>query len=278
MELSREESGVLEKEKRAGEEAYAQTMEALRQAETAVPDYAGSYDGEIARLFDRIVNRPDFRYEPASDPLALNARDRMIGEGRLAMRDTMGRAAALTGGYDSSYAQSVGQQQYGLYLQKLGEQMPELYAAAYERYRAQGEDLQRKLDSASQLAQAEYGREKDRRKADAELEQQRYERRRASYQNLTGLISGSGYVPEDAELAESGMKRAQAEALRKEYLRKNHLPDGTAAAAPARAVPYVGGSRKDTGDEEKNTANSKEQKLLAANARGTGSGGKRRRN
>ena len=32
--------------------------------------------------------------------------------GRLAMMDSMGRAAALTGGYGSSYAQSAGQQAY----------------------------------------------------------------------------------------------------------------------------------------------------------------------
>ena len=63
----------------------------------------------------------------------------MVSEGSRAMRDTMGQAAALTGGYGSSYAQSAGQQQYALYLQKLGEAMPELYQAAYERYSAEGD-------------------------------------------------------------------------------------------------------------------------------------------
>ena len=119
---------------------YSDTMEALRQAESAVPDFSTSYDGEIARLYEQIVNRPAFRYDPVSDPLYQSYRSEMVSEGSRAMRDTMGRATALTGGYGSSYAERVGQQQYGLYLQKLGQMMPELYEAAYARYRDQGAD------------------------------------------------------------------------------------------------------------------------------------------
>ena len=48
---------------------YADTMEALRRAESALPDYSTSYDGEIQRLYEQIVSRPAFRYDPGSDPL-----------------------------------------------------------------------------------------------------------------------------------------------------------------------------------------------------------------
>ena len=48
---------------------YADTMEALRRAESALPDFTSSYDGEISRLYEQIVNRPAFRYDPGSDPL-----------------------------------------------------------------------------------------------------------------------------------------------------------------------------------------------------------------
>ena len=74
---------------------YADTMEALRRAESALPDFTSSYDGEISRLYEQIVNRPAFRYDPGSDPLYQSYREQMVTEGSRAMRDTMGQAAAL---------------------------------------------------------------------------------------------------------------------------------------------------------------------------------------
>lgn len=203
-------------ERRAAD--YADTMEALRQAESILPDFTSSYDGEISRLYEQIVNRPAFQYDPSGDPLYRSYRAQMLGEGSRAMRDTQGQAAALTGGYGSSYAQSVGQQQYGLYLQKLGQAMPEMYQAAYERWQAQGEALNKQLGTASALAQNEYGRKKDRFAQATAIEQQQYERSEKSYQNLVSLITQSGYVPSDEELKKVGMDRAQAESLRAGYL------------------------------------------------------------
>ena len=219
------------------ETEYDDTMEALRQAERALPDFTSSYDGEISRLYEQIVNRPAFRYDPGSDPLYQSYRTQMLSEGSRAMRDTMGQAAALTGGYGSSYAQSAGQQQYGLYLQKLGQAMPEMYQAAYERYQAQGEALQKQLDTASELAQSEYGRKKERFAQAAALEQQQYERGEKSFQNLVNLIGQSGYMPSDEELKKAGMNRAQADALRMNYLQKNPL-----ALMLSGYWPYFGGS------------------------------------
>ena len=261
--MSQEWNSIETEEKRAQtENRYAGTMEALRQAESALPDFTTSYDGEITRLYEQIVNRPGFHYDIGADPLYRSYRDEAVRGGRLAMRDTMGQAAALTGGYGSSYAQAVGQQQYAAYLQKLGERMPELYAAAYERYQEEGDRLRQQLNAASGLAQAEYGREMDRRNQAAQMEQQSYERRWKSYQNLISLISKSGYEPEDAELAEVGMNRAQAEALRKEYLRANNLPDGSAptGGAPSYSADPVPVAKS----EEKSETGSKEQVKLAS--------------
>lgn len=246
--------------------AYADTMEALRQAESALPDFTTDYNGQIASLYERIVNRPAFRYDPGTDPLYQSYRTRMVTEGSRAMRDTMGQAAALTGGYGSSYAESVGQQQYGLYLEKLGQAMPELYKAAYERYRNDGDALYQQLDAARGLADARYGREADRFGLAAQLEQQQYERGENSYRKLVELISQTGYEPEQEELIRTGLTRAQAEALRDEYLRKN--PRGG------------GGGGSSGGFTSKTTASkpgAKESVKLAANQPGSGNSGKTRR-
>ena len=66
-------------------------------------------DAELERLYAAITGRPAFSYDPASDPVYNSYAQSYQRRGRLAMRNTMGQAAALTGGYGSSYAQSVGQ-------------------------------------------------------------------------------------------------------------------------------------------------------------------------
>ena len=126
--------------------AYGSVMEALQRAEQSLPDLSTSYDSEIRSLYEKIVNRPAFSYDASTDPLYGMYRDSYVREGSLAMRDTIGRSAALTGGYGSSYAQSVGQQQYGEYLRKLGDVMPELYGAAYKRWQAEGDALNSQLE------------------------------------------------------------------------------------------------------------------------------------
>ena len=191
------------------------------------------------------------------------------------MRDTMGQAAHLTGGYGSSYGQAVGQQQYGAYLQKLGDAMPELYGAALKRWQAEGEQLSGQLAAAQSMAQTEYGRARDKAQRAAAIEQKGYDRRQTAYKNLVEIISKSGYAPNAGELAEAGMSKEQADALRQEYLRANNLLPGGGGGGYGGINYYGGGS----GSKDKGAAGeSVEQTKLAANAKGSGSGsGKSRR-
>ena len=214
--------------KTGSEGAYGSTMEALRRAEASLPDLTTSYDGEIRSLYEKIVNRPAFRYEAESDPLYGMYRDRYVREGSLAMRDTIGRSAALTGGYSSSYAQSVGQQQYDAYLQKLNDVMPELYGAAFKRWQAEGEAMSDRLGHATALAQDEYGRKRDKRSMAADIEKKDYDRRWAAYQSLISVIAQSGYQPSDKELTETGISRELADALQKEFQRTRSSGGGVA--------------------------------------------------
>lgn len=222
---------------------YGSTMEALRRAEKGLPDLSTSYDGEIRSLYEKIVNRPAFRYDAGSDPLYGMYRDSYVREGRMAMRDTIGQTAHLTGGYGSSYAQRVGQQQYGAYLQKLGDAMPELYGAALKRWQAEGDALSDQLGKASALAGAEYGRRKDALSMASELEKKDYDRRWSAYQSLISVITQSGYEPKDQELQDSGMSRELANALRQEYLRAHRLlhRGGGGGSSGYEWIPHSGG-------------------------------------
>ena len=263
---------------------FDDTMQALRQAESILPDFTSSYDGVISRLYDEIVSRPAFQYDPLGDPLYRSYRTQMITEGSRAMRDTAGEASALTGGYGSTYAQSLGQQQYAQYLERLGRVMPELYEAAYKRYRDEGEDLWTQFSAARGLADSEVGRKQDRFTMAADLEKQRYERGEKQYQKLLSLISQSGYVPSDEELQAAGMNRDQADALRNAFLlktpgllRQSGILAGTSGYA-YRGGHWGGGSTPAaSGGSGGSEPGKKEQEKLDANKPGASNTDKHRR-
>ena len=125
------------------------------------PTYNGTYEGQLNDIFDKIQNREKFSYDINADPLYDMFKDRYIQQGKLAMKDTMGQAAALTGGYGSTYGQQVGQQTYDAYLQNLGEVIPELYGMAYDQHKDEGDQLNDLYGKVGQLRDEEYGRWRD---------------------------------------------------------------------------------------------------------------------
>lgn len=102
------------------------------------------------------MNREPFSYDLNGDVLYQQYRDQYARNGQLAMMDSMGMAAALNGGYGSSYGQGVGQQSYNQYLQGLNEVVPELYDRAYNRYQQEGQDLLNQYSLTGDLRDAEY--------------------------------------------------------------------------------------------------------------------------
>lgn len=89
--------------------------------------------------------RDKFTYDLNSDALYQQYKDQHMTQGKLAMEDTMGQAAAMTGGYGNSYAATVGNQAYQSYLGKLNDVIPELYQLAYDKYNQDGQDLLTKI-------------------------------------------------------------------------------------------------------------------------------------
>ena len=104
-------------------------------------EYVSPWKDAIDKILKEMGDRGPFAYDPAGDALYRQAVDRYVRLGRQAMMDTVGRAAALTGGYDNSYAQTVGQQTYQKYLLGLSAQLPQYQQMALQRYQAEGKDL-----------------------------------------------------------------------------------------------------------------------------------------
>lgn len=142
----------------------------------------------------KYLNREKFTYDLEADPFYQQYKKQYQNMGRLAMEDTVGRAAALSGGYNNSYAQTAGQQTYQSYLEQLNNVMPELYSAAYNRYQAEGEALYNELLLQEQRRQQAYTEQQD------------------NYTKLANLLT-MGYSPTDADLTAAGMTRAQANAI-----------------------------------------------------------------
>ena len=191
---------------------------------------------QATAIYDKIMNRGEFSYDVNKDKLYQQYRDLYAQMGRGAMEDTMGQAAALTGGYGSTYSQNAGQQAYNSYLQKLNEVVPDLYNAAYNRYNQEGQDLMNLYSMARSNADSAYERdynqwynrlqlergdedttynrqqtEENRRLTQEETD---YERKQNAWSRLSSLITTTGYQPSDEELAAAGMSANEAAYLR----------------------------------------------------------------
>lgn len=103
--------------------------------------YNSNYQNDLAAAVDAIKNREKFSYNAAEDNLYNIYKEQATRAGRQAMEDTQGKAAALTGGYGSSYGQTAGQQVYNSYMNDLNSKIPELEQLAYQRYQQEGQDL-----------------------------------------------------------------------------------------------------------------------------------------
>lgn len=101
------------------------------------------YTDELDSLIKDYKNRGSFEYDPNSDMLYQNYLTAMQNAGQMAMKDTMGQAAALTGGYGSSYSTAAANGAYNNYLQTANDNLVNFYNMAMDKYKLdQDKDLQ----------------------------------------------------------------------------------------------------------------------------------------
>lgn len=124
-------------------------------------EYTSVWQDEADAYLSQYQNRDPFSYDFNSDALYNQYKNQYIQQGKLAMMDTMGQAAAMTGGYGNSYAQTAGQQAYNQQLNQLNDIMPELYQIAYDRYNQEGQDLLNMYSIYMDKENQEYSRYQD---------------------------------------------------------------------------------------------------------------------
>lgn len=122
-------------------QAASQERDDAKTALDSIGDFVWADQEKYNDYIKQYENRPDFSYDFNADALYQQYKDKYIQQGKMAMQDTMGQAAALTGGYGNSYAQSVGQQAYNAQLENLNDVIPELYQMALDKYNMEGQEL-----------------------------------------------------------------------------------------------------------------------------------------
>lgn len=177
--------------------------------------FKSAYDKQIKNLYEGIMNRPDFSYDVNKDPLYDVYKHNYMTQGQAAMQDTVGNAAALTGGYGNSWAATAGSQAYQEYLQRLNEMVPELENQAYTRYNQEGDTMRQNLQMAQGLRDTEYGQYRDKVgdwQADRSYAQSAYDSAYSKdynawmdmlnhYSNLAGMENSSYHSTQNEKLA-----------------------------------------------------------------------------
>lgn len=143
-------------------DAVKKAQEALNKHNTNKPgEYQSKYGSLAEEAAKAYANRNKFSYDLNGDALYQQYKDKYIQQGKMAMQDTMGQAAALTGGYGNSYAASVGNQAYQAHLQNLNDIVPELYQLAYDRYQQEGQDMLNRYNLYANMDATDYSRYRD---------------------------------------------------------------------------------------------------------------------
>jgi peptidoglycan hydrolase-like protein with peptidoglycan-binding domain len=116
-------------------------LSSANDALTNLGDFNWVDQGKLDEYANKYENRDKFSYDFNTDALYQQYKDKYIKQAKMASADVMGQASAMTGGYGSSYAQTVGNQAYQSSLEQLNDVIPELYQLAYDKYNQEGQDM-----------------------------------------------------------------------------------------------------------------------------------------
>lgn len=119
----------------------------------AHPEKYGFNDNsaEVDALFQQIMNPEQFSYDMSKDKLFQMYKKQYNAQGTRAMQNAMGAGVALSGGYNSSAAQTGAQTTYLGYLDALNDKAAETYANALSRYEKKQSDLMNRYNVAKDM-------------------------------------------------------------------------------------------------------------------------------
>ena len=124
-----------EKRKYAASARVEQARQEAQASDGKKPgEYVSKWQQQLDAAMEKILNREKFSYDLNGDALYRQYKDQAVQNGRMAMQDTLGQAAAMTGGYGSSYGQTAAQQAYRQQMADLSGKASALYDKARAEY------------------------------------------------------------------------------------------------------------------------------------------------
>lgn len=146
----------------APSETVNQAYALLQQQQASKPGaYSPVWQEKADAYLDQYQSRDPFTYDVNKDALYQMYRDMYVQQGQMAMMDTMGQVAAMSGGYGNSYGQAAGQQAYHQYLNQLNAMVPELAQMAEDRYDREGQRMMEMYGIYQDRENQEYARHQD---------------------------------------------------------------------------------------------------------------------
>ncbi len=122
----------------------------------SAPAYVDKYADQIKTLTDALLNRQEFSYDAAGDPMFQSYKKAYTREGQRNASDVLGQYAAMTGGVPSTAALVASQQAGDYYNAQIADKIPELASIAYDRYRAEGADQLQNINLLMAMQEGDY--------------------------------------------------------------------------------------------------------------------------
>ena len=137
-------------------------QQALQALQLQKPQgYTSKYSGQLEDILQQLQGGQKFTYNVNDDAYFQSLKDTKTQLAKQAAMDTMGNAAALTGGYGNSAAQSVANQAYQNSLLSLNDDAMRGYELALQRYQMEQQGLGDQFNRLAQMENQDYGRYRD---------------------------------------------------------------------------------------------------------------------
>lgn len=144
-------------------EGVAKAQQNLADVQAGKPGpFSSGFEAELDSLYKQIKDRKPFTYNMDADALYQQYAEQYKRQGKQAMKDTIGQASAMTGGYGNSYAETAGYQAYSQYLDQLNDRAMDFYQLAQNRYDKEGDRLNDLYGMAKGRYDTDYAQYRDR--------------------------------------------------------------------------------------------------------------------
>ena len=164
-------------------DAYKQAMNYTNSLLSQLNSGRTSYTDQITALMKDYQNREKFSYDASTDAMFQQMLASSMNSGQMAMQDTIGQAAALTGGYGNTYGTAAGNAAYNQYISDAYSNLPDYYNLALDAYNMEGDKMLSELALLQDADNAEYSRLLNSYNASLDAANNMYDREYTKYLN-----------------------------------------------------------------------------------------------